>query len=139
MEITIRRFACLTFGLMQRWTGVLMLSLFVGLLLAPLAVLLEFQIHRDSIERELCVQRDVMESMRTCHGECQLAKRFKALEQESETEFPSDRIEVRLEPRVPISENVAELRRDASDRVFPCFEAHELVRAVSVPEQVPRV
>ena len=115
-----------------------MLGLFVGLMLAPLAVLLEFHVHRDSIERELCVQRDVMESMRTCHGECQLAKRFKALEQESGTEFPTERIEVRLEPRVPISEGVAMLSLEASDLVFPSITASELEGTTAVLEHVPR-
>jgi hypothetical protein len=129
---------CLIFAPMQRWTGVIMLSLFMGLMLAPLAVLLEFHVHRDSIERELCVQRDVMESMRTCHGECQLAKRFKALEQESEAEFPTERIEVRLEPRVPISEEAAVLFQDVTERLFATIEENELVGTDPVLEHVPR-
>jgi hypothetical protein len=67
--------------------------------LAPLAVLIQFHVDRAHIERELCVQREVMAEMRTCHGECQLSKRFRALEQQANDEFPTERIETRFEPQ----------------------------------------
>ena len=76
---------------------------FLVTLCLPTLVLLHFQVDRARIERELCVQRDLMEGMRTCHGECQLSKRFKALEEESEKEFPAERLRARYEPMVILS------------------------------------
>jgi len=70
------------------------------MLLAPSLVLLQFQVGRARIERELCVQRDVMKGMRTCHGECQLSKRLEALEVQAEAGFPAERVQVRYEPVV---------------------------------------
>ncbi|MBK9176496.1 MAG: hypothetical protein IPM46_09185 [Flavobacteriales bacterium] len=79
--------------------------LFAAVMLAPSLYLLEFHLHRAYIERELCVQRDVVESMRTCHGECQLSKRFKTLEQEAAKGFPAERLEFRSDPMVDGSAN----------------------------------
>jgi hypothetical protein len=73
---------------------------FAAMLLAPSLVLLQFQVDRARIERELCVQRDLIEGMRTCHGECQLSKRFQALEAQAEAGFPTERVQVRYEPVV---------------------------------------
>jgi len=83
---------------MKRFTGPLLALLFAVVLCAPSLVLLEFQLERARIERELCVQREVVGEMRTCHGECQLSKRFRALEEEAETGFPAERVQVRYEP-----------------------------------------
>lgn len=123
---------------MRRFGGVLMLGLFFGLMLAPLAVLLEFHVHRATIERELCVQRDVVESMRTCHGECQLTKRFKALEKEADANFPADRIEVRLEPQVPVSSSGMDRVLAVLDRDFPDLHQRTLTRARVPKDHVPR-
>lgn len=68
--------------------------------LAPSLALLDFHIHRSYIERELCMQRDLAEGMRTCHGECQLSKRLKALEQEAERGFPAEELQFREIPMV---------------------------------------
>jgi len=69
-------------------------------MLAPSLTLLDFHLRRSTIERELCVQRDVVETMRTCHGECQLSKRLKALEQEAERGFPVEDLQFREYPMV---------------------------------------
>ncbi len=71
-----------------------------AVMLAPSLALLEFQLRRSYIERELCVQRDVAEGMRTCHGECQLSKRLKALEREAERGFPAEDLRFREFPMV---------------------------------------
>ena len=123
---------------MRLFGGVLVLSLFLGLMLAPLAVLLEFHVHRATIERELCVQRDVVDAMRTCHGECQLSKRFKALEKQADANFPSDRIELRLEPQVPVHAQGMNWIIDGTDRDFPAIHQRTL-NGVRVPkDHVPR-
>lgn len=75
--------------------------------MAPLAVLVQFHADRAYIERELCVQREVVEEMRTCHGECQLSKRFRALEHKAGQSFPTERIEHRFEPKVPLGDDHA--------------------------------
>ncbi len=88
-----------TFAPMARWAVRLFFLYFMAVWAAPAVVFVHFQVRRTHIEQELCVQRDVMEDMRTCHGECVLSKRFKALEQEAEKGFPAERI-VRFEPVV---------------------------------------
>lgn len=85
---------------MRRLLAPVLVLLFTAVMLAPSLYLLEFHLHRAYIERELCVQRDVVESMRTCHGECQLSKRFKALEQEAAAGFPAERLQFRSDPMV---------------------------------------
>lgn len=72
--------------------------LFLAAVMAPSIVLLQFELDRARIERELCVQRELMEGMRTCHGECQLSKRLNSLEQEAEAGFPTERVQVKYEP-----------------------------------------
>jgi len=94
---------------MTRITGPLLALLFAVVLCAPSLVLLEFQLERARIERELCVQREVVGEMRTCHGECQLSKRFKALEAEAEAGFPAERVQVRYEPVVDFAPSPAPL------------------------------
>ncbi len=46
----------------------------------PAYIVADFLIEKSKIERELCVQRMVPQGTRTCHGECQLAKRLDRLE-----------------------------------------------------------
>jgi hypothetical protein len=74
--------------------------LFAAVLMAPSFVLLQFKLDQARIARELCVQRDLLEDMRSCHGECQLGKRLKALERDAEQDFPTERVRVRYEPMV---------------------------------------
>jgi len=93
--------------------------LFAVMLLAPSIVLLQFQVDRARIERELCVQRDLIEGMRTCHGECQLSKRFKALEAEAEAGFPAERVQVRYEPVVDLQSPTTTILMPVIDRVMP--------------------
>lgn len=111
---------------MFRAMGVFVLCLFTSMLFAPLMVLVEFNLHRAQIEKELCVQRDVVEAMRTCHGECQLSKRFKALESESTKELPVERLQVRLEPQVPVAAAEPELLLPVTERSFP--QVHAAIR-----------
>lgn len=80
----------------------LILAVFIAMLLAPTYVLLDFKIEQDRIERELCVQRDMVETMRTCHGHCELSKRFRQLEEAAEAGVPVERLKQRLEPITPL-------------------------------------
>ena len=122
---------------MVRASGLAVLLMFMGMLVAPFAVLVEFHMHRAQIEKELCVQRDVVETMRTCHGECQLSKRFNALEQESQKEFPVERISVRLEPQVPVAHAPALLLFSVEERLFPDLDAAVSTGFPPTSEPVP--
>lgn len=88
---------------MRRLLAVLLAPLFAAVVLAPSLTLLDFTLRRASIARELCVQRDLAEDMRTCHGDCQLSKRLKALEQEASEGFPAGRLQFREDPMVALS------------------------------------
>ena len=81
----------------MRWPLRLLALWFVAVTAAPGVVFVGFQLRKAYVERELFVQRDVMEGMRTCHGDCFLSRQFKALEQEAERGFPAERM-VRFEP-----------------------------------------
>jgi len=45
------------------------------------AVLIDFQVDRERIIKELCVQRDLMPDMQTCKGNCVLSKKLQAAEE----------------------------------------------------------
>lgn len=122
---------------MVRWMGRLVTLLFAVVLFAPSLFLLQFQMRRAYIERELCVQREVIAEMRTCHGECQLSKRFRALEHHAEQEFPMKRIESRFEPLAPVLD---EHRWFANEPFFvlrPDRSMGPLDRTVPTAEPVP--
>ena len=123
---------------MRRALAPLVGFLFIVVLLAPSLVLLQFQVDRARIERELCVQRDRMEGMRTCHGECQLSKRFKALEAEAEEGFPAERVQVRYEPIVDALPSLANIVVPVSDRELPDPVYHLAEGFGSCVEHVPR-
>ncbi|MBL7945545.1 MAG: hypothetical protein JNN32_05730 [Flavobacteriales bacterium] len=105
--------------------------------LAPLAVLIQFHVDRAYIERELCVQREVMAEMRTCHGECQLSKRFRALEQQANDEFPMERLETRFDPRTPLPENVQVVAPRAERMHHPVLVEFPIDQEVNTAEPVP--
>jgi len=104
---------------MKRILAPVVCLLFAVVLLAPSLVLLQFKVDQSRIARELCVQRDLMEDMRSCHGECQLSKRFKALEEESQAGFPSERVQVRYEPVVDFASVPKAIIAQVSDLLLP--------------------
>lgn len=104
---------------MKRILAPVVCLLFAMVLLAPSLVLLQFKVDQSRIARELCVQRDLMEDMRSCHGECQLSKRFKALEEESQAGFPSERVQVRYEPVVDFAPVPKAIIAQVTDLVLP--------------------
>ncbi|MFZ1686129.1 MAG: hypothetical protein WAU70_01830 [Flavobacteriales bacterium] len=65
---------------MRRTAQLLLLLLYVGQLLAPAIIITDFIVDRERIARELCVQRERTEGMRTCHGECHMMKQLHAAE-----------------------------------------------------------
>lgn len=105
--------------------------------LAPLMVLVQFHLDRAHIERALCVQREVVAEMRTCHGECQLSKRFRALEHQASAEFPTERLADRFEPKVPVAQAHTWLPVGPFAVVHPLLVQHPLERAVPTAEPVP--
>jgi len=105
-----------TFVGSMSWLFRLFVLYFTAVVAAPAAVYVAWELRRDHIMRELCVQRDVVDGMRTCHGECVLAKRYKALEREAQEGFPAERV-VRFEP-------VTELDEERSMIVLPVQRIH---------------
>lgn len=126
-----------TFVVMRRTSVTVVLVLIIALMMAPTVVLIEFTLDRERIARELCVQREVVEEMRTCHGECQLSKRLRALEHAADAPFPMERIELRFEPLVPLDGALTLDLPIASARAFPNCAAALLVRTLPVPDGVP--
>lgn len=122
---------------MARITGPLLALLFAAVMNAPSLYLLQFTVHKAYVERELCVQRDVMEDMRTCHGECQLTKKFRALEEESNSRFPADRLEIRYEVLIGHAVITPHFLPSASRRTYPVFVASIATGHQTVPEAVP--
>ncbi len=112
--------------------------LFVVVLLAPSLVLLEFKMDQARIARELCVQRDLVGEMRSCHGECQLSKRFKALEEESQAGFPTERVQVRYEPVVDFAPAPKPVIAQVTDLVLPDPVLHLSDGFGARVEHVPR-
>lgn len=124
---------------MRRIIAPFSLLLFLVVLLAPSIVLLQFKVDQARIARELCVQRELMEGMRTCHGECQLSKRLMALEEEAEAGFPADRVKVRLEPVVDFLP-AAKMSITAYAELAPsCFAYRLLAGHGHIAEPVPWV
>lgn len=67
----------------MRGLSLLLLLHFALVTLAPGWIVADFLLERQRVEQELCVQRMVPESGRTCHGECYLMKRLdKSLDRE---------------------------------------------------------
>lgn len=122
---------------MRRASASVVLVLITIVMMAPAVVLMDFTLHRDRIARELCVQRDVVEDMRTCHGECQLSKRLRALEHEANAPFPMERLESRFEPQVPVGDVLRLVPPTPQPRRFAPCEAPVLSRALPVDELVP--
>lgn len=107
---------------MQRLWSWLVLMVVLITTVAPSLALLHFHLRRAYIERELCVQREVAADMRTCHGECHLAKQLKALEQESQESFPGSRLDFRTVPAVQPSIERAGVTLTVTSLCFPVLE-----------------
>jgi hypothetical protein len=123
---------------MNRFIGALLVAV-VGIMLSmPTAILVRFQWRRAYVERELCVQREVIAEMRTCHGECHLSKQLKALEHKSEQGFPAERFQERFEPLVGMAFEHTSLARNPVERVFPVFVERVLPGHFGTLDAIPR-
>jgi len=123
---------------MNRFVGAMLVVVVSVMLSMPTAVLVRFQLRRAYVERELCVQREVMAEMRTCHGECHLSKQLRALEQESEQGFPSERFQERFEPVASEVPDQLAMATNLVERRFPVVEDDPLSGHSGEVETVPR-
>ncbi|MCO6483239.1 MAG: hypothetical protein J5I62_10650 [Flavobacteriales bacterium] len=73
---------------------------------APGWIVADFMMERSRVERELCVQRMVPDGQRTCHGECQLAKRL-ATSKAQEHNLPDQIRSLRIGDTLPVEEPLA--------------------------------
>lgn len=78
---------------------------FLAVTFAPGWIVADFLVERSRIEQELCVQRMVPDDLRTCHGECQLSKRLKDMDQR-EANLPNELKAVHLDQVVPGTEGI---------------------------------
>lgn len=85
---------------MHRFAAVLLTVLIALPWLLPCGVLINWRLERERIRKELCVQREMADSMRTCHGECVLMKRLKQAE-DTERNARPPLVQWRMEPAVP--------------------------------------
>ncbi len=81
-------------------------------------VLVQFQLERDRIIKEVCVQRDRPLERNCCKGMCHLRKQLKAQEGEEHGPRSLPRIELREEPAVPVADRTVPLALRASERSF---------------------
>lgn len=104
---------------------------------APTLFVAHFMARRAYIERELCIQREVAAEMRTCHGECQLSKQLRALEQEAEQGFPAERIDFRIEPAVESVDKGFRFILSGVQRPFPEWRMEACAGHPRLSEPVP--
>jgi len=121
----------------QRIVSSALLVAFVAMTLAPSLFLAHFLARRAYVERELCVQRQMAEGMRTCHGECHLSKQLRALEREAEQGFPVERIDFRTEPAIEQDGFVDQWVVAVLTRSFVSLSAIELSGFPAASEPVP--
>lgn len=108
-------------------------------LLYPVSFLVQFELDRERIARELCVQREVAEETRTCHGQCHLTKKLKPFQEDTPqsaipettvvTVLPGFTVVTQDHTFIPCIERIAFSRYNAA-----IAEGH-----TGIIEQVPRV
>lgn len=102
----------------MRGLAALFLIHFVAVTFAPGWIVADFLVERNRIERELCVQRMVPDDLRTCHGECQLSKKLRAVDQRSEN-LPNELKAVHIDEMLPVAERAPmPLTGPETDRVW---------------------
>ncbi len=121
----------------MRFLAPFLAIVFALVIQVPSLYVLQFQLRKAYIERELCVQRNVMEDMRTCHGECHLSKKFKALEEEAQQGFPYDGLEVRQDPIIEHAILPLFRIRTGEERTFPSMVTHRLFGHPTGSDPVP--
>jgi hypothetical protein len=84
---------------MRRLTAAFLTLLMALPWLLPCGVLVGWGLERERIRKELCVQREMADSVRTCNGECVLMKRLKKAE-DAERNAQPPLVQWRIEPAV---------------------------------------
>lgn len=85
----------------MRALGPVLLLVFLGHLLLPAGIVMDFLIDQDRIAHELCVQRLVPDEMRTCHGHCYLSQKLKEVDTR-ERELPGTLRALKLDDAIPV-------------------------------------
>lgn len=85
----------------MRGLAAFLLVHFLAVTFAPAWIVADFMLERSRIEQELCVQRMVPDDLRTCHGECQLSRRLKNVDQR-EANLPNELKAVHLDQMLPV-------------------------------------
>lgn len=116
--------------------GFLVLAMALPFVLTA-AVLIVFQLERDRIIKERCVQRALPAAEQTCHGQCHLKKRLQA--QEAPQDVPAQpRLELRMEPAISGHAGIALSIPQARSRSFgPAAQFREGEGYPSLADPVP--
>ncbi len=122
----VLRATCITILLV---TG---LTLFV-----PVCILLQFQLDKERIARELCIQREVAEETRTCHGQCHLTKQLKPLQEDIPQNALPETV-VTVLPGFTVTTQDQGFIRRIERIVFSRYNAAIAEGHTGIIEQVPR-
>jgi predicted nucleic acid-binding Zn ribbon protein len=120
-----------------RNTSITLLLLLGFALIVPMCVLLNFQLDRARIAKELCVQRAVPEETRTCHGECHLRDQLKPLQQEERQAIPETHV-LTLLPVFAITSNIRPFIPELSKIPFGEIQSELTQGHQGLTEHVPR-
>ncbi|MEO8066123.1 MAG: hypothetical protein ABI599_00380 [Flavobacteriales bacterium] len=114
----------------------ILLALYVGQLLGPALIITDFLVERDRIARDLCVQRELTEGMRTCHGECHMMKQLHAAEQAAAQHTPPS-LPVKSQPEWIVEFMGVAKALDGVVIGLPVSRSVLLAGAISISEPVP--
>ena len=122
---------------MRRLTAAFLTLLMALPWLLPCGVLVGWGLERERVRKELCVQREMADSVRTCNGECVLMKRLKKAE-DAERNAKPPLVQLRMEPAVPhADENAAVIHFTANQLHYPKLRAALRDGHVRFTEPVP--
>ena len=111
--------------------------MFLGHLLLPAGIVLDFMVDQDRIIRELCVQRLVPEEMRTCHGHCYLSQKLREVDTR-ERDLPIALRALKLDDAIPTRAGLQLTVVGPSPTVLPPDQGGTtLTGCVPVSEPVP--
>jgi hypothetical protein len=113
--------------------------LIMGLaLIIPVCILVHFQLDRERIANELCVQRAVTEETRTCHGECHLRDQLRSLQADDPQQAPVETNVLTLIPVFIPEDPYRPFISPASETVFGMLQIILVEGHNGTIEQVPR-
>jgi hypothetical protein len=128
----------LHFCIVLRAVCILVLLVTAAVLFMPVCILIQFQLDKDRIASELCVQRDVDEPIRTCHGQCHLSKQLEPLQGDAQQTTLPETMVVTVLPGSPIASQEHPFLPCMERSAFSRYNAAIAEGHTGAMEQVPR-